>query len=86
MGRKDYKPYMSMFRHMDMPPAPAPAPEIRHMDAPFAGKRHKGRRVDIETGDLILDEPSQQEYLVIKRNMMGDIIDLYRVETDDEIR
>ena len=35
---------------------------------------------------MILEEPHQQVYWVIKRNMMGDIIDLYRVDTDDEIR
>ena len=53
---------------------------------PIAGRKHLFRKIDMETGDLILEEPHQQEYWVIKRNMMGHIIDLYRVETDDEIR
>jgi hypothetical protein len=56
------------------------------MEAPLAGRRSRGQSIDIETGDLILEEPHQQEYWVVKRNMMGHIIDLYRVETDDEIR
>jgi hypothetical protein len=69
-----------------VPPAPHSAPPIHNIEAPLAGRRRRGRKIDVETGDLILEEPHQQEYWVIKRNMMGDIIDLYRVETDDEIR
>jgi hypothetical protein len=56
-----------------------------YLEAPLAGRKRRGQSIDIETGDLIL-EPHQQEYWVVKRNMMGHIIDLYRVETDDEIR
>jgi hypothetical protein len=56
------------------------------IDPSFDEQKHRGRSIDIETGDLILEEPHQQEHWVIKRNMMGHIIDLYRVETYDEIR
>jgi len=83
MNRKEYTPYMPMFRHMEMPSAPPP---MHNMEAPLVGRKRRGQSIDIETGDLILEEPHQQEYWVIKRKMMGHIIDLYRVETDDEIR
>jgi hypothetical protein len=83
LGRKDYKQYMPIFRNMDMPPAPVPS--IHNLEAPLAGRRRRGKSIDVETGDLILEEAHQQEYWVVNRNMMGDIIDLYRVETDDEI-
>jgi hypothetical protein len=84
MNKKEhYTPYMPTFRHMDMPSAPPP---MHNMEAPLVGRKRRGQSIDIETGDLILEEPHQQEYWVIKRNMMGHIIDLYRVETDDEIR
>ena len=74
---------MPVFRHMEMHSAPLP---VHNMEVPIAGRTHPGRKIDMETGDLILEEPHQQEYWVIKRNMMGHIIDLNRVETDDEIR
>ncbi|HKI09287.1 MAG TPA: hypothetical protein VKA09_12905 [Nitrososphaeraceae archaeon] len=48
--------------------------------------KHRGHSIDVETGDLILEEPHQQEYWVIKRNMLGQIINFYRVEIEEEIR
>jgi hypothetical protein len=39
-----------------------------------------------ETGDLVLEEPHQQEYWVVKRNIRGEIIDLYLVDSDEELR
>jgi hypothetical protein len=46
----------------------------------------RGKKIDVESGDLILEEPHRQEHWVIKRNMLGEIIDLYMVEADDELR
>ena len=51
----------------------------------YIKRKHRGNKIDIETGDLIL-EAHRQEHWVVKRNMMGDIIDSYRVEADLDIR
>ncbi|HKG88496.1 MAG TPA: hypothetical protein VKA95_09235, partial [Nitrososphaeraceae archaeon] len=75
--RVSYIPYMPIFRNMEMPSA---APAMHNMEAPLFGRKHHGRKIDIETGDLILEELHRQEYWVVKRNMIGDIIDCYRVE------
>lgn len=81
LGRKEHQaPYMPIFRHMDMPNAPPP---IHNIEAPLAGRRHRGKKIDVETGDLVLEEPHQQEYWVVKR---GEIIDLYLVDADEELR
>ena len=66
-----------------MPSAP---PAIHNMEAPLFGRKHRGRKIDIETGDLIMEPAHHQEYWVVKRNLMGDIIDCYRVEADLDIR
>ena len=74
---------MPIFSHMDMPSAPPP---IHNIEAPLAGRRHRGKKIDVETGDLVLEEPHQQEYWVVKRNVRGEIIDLYLVDADEELR
>jgi hypothetical protein len=74
---------MPIFRNMEMPSAP---PAIHNMEAPPFGRKHRGRKIDIETGDLIMEPAHHQEYWVVKRNLMGDIIDCYRVEADLDIR
>ncbi len=54
---------MPIFRHMEMHSAPLP---VHNMEVPIAGRMHPGRKIDMETGDLILEEPHQQEYWVVK--------------------
>jgi hypothetical protein len=56
------------------------------MGAPLFGRRRHGRKIDIEIGDLIMEPPHHQEYWVVKRNLMGDIIDCYRVEAELDVR
>jgi hypothetical protein len=74
---------MSLFHNMAMPNAPPP---VENIEAPLTSRKHRGRRIDVETSDLILDEAHQQEYWVVKRNNRGEIIELYLVDTDDELR
>jgi hypothetical protein len=62
------------------------AQPIHNMEFPLTSRKKRWPRVDVETGDLILEEPHQQEHWVIKRNMLGQIIDLYRVDIEEEIR
>jgi hypothetical protein len=73
---------MPVFHNMVMPNAPPP---VENIEAPLAGRRHRGKKIDVETGDLKLDEAHQQEYWVVKRNVRGEIIDLYLVDSDDEL-
>ena len=75
---------MPIFRNMEMPSALAPS--MHNMEALLFGRKHRGRKIEIETGDLILEPPRQQGYWVVKRNMMGDILDCYRIEADLEVR
>jgi hypothetical protein len=49
---------------MEMPSATLP---VYNMEAPIAGRKHLGRKIDMETADLILEEPHQQVYWLIKR-------------------
>jgi hypothetical protein len=44
---------------MSMPNAPPP---IENIEAPLAGRKHRGKKIDVETGDLVLEEPHQQEF------------------------
>jgi hypothetical protein len=46
------------------------------MGAPLFGRKRHGRKIDIEIGDLIMEPPHHQEYWVVKRNLMDDIINL----------
>ena len=62
------------------------SPRLLKDSSPLQRGINEGRSVDIETGDLILEEAHQQEHWVIKRNMMGQIIDLHRIDADDDIR
>jgi hypothetical protein len=68
---------------MEMPQAP---PRMENIEASLFGRKHRGKKIDIETGDLIMEPPHTQEYWVVKRNVMGDIMDCYRVEADLELR
>jgi hypothetical protein len=58
---------------------------MHNMEAPLAGRKRRGQSIDIETGDLISGSHVSRNTGVIKRNIMGHIIN-HIVENDDEIR
>ena len=39
---------------------------MHNMEAPLFSRKRTGRKIDIETGDLILGEPHKQEMWVVK--------------------
>ena len=54
---------------------------MHSMKAPLFDRKRTGRKIDIKTEDLILEESQRQETQVVK-NMLDDIIDCYEVEAE----
>ena len=89
--RKDrYFPQMPVLgRHSPDFPPPPPV-ESSFIDQPRRGRHSRktrhGLNMDLDSGDLILDEPSKDEHWLVKRNMFGEIIDCYKIYDDETLK